>query len=118
MQIPEELTGAGLGGWMGWIAAAAVSGVMFFRRIWHVDLVSGANSRAAVDAIQRLYDLLDAERRDKALLQAQLADANVRADRAYAERNEAIRELGEIKAELAALRAEVRLLRERHGNAD
>lgn len=116
MQMPEEIAHLGASGWIGYVVAA-VFGVLFaFRRIWHADLVSGANSKGAVDTIQRLYDLLDKERANNGMLQQLLSEANERTDRANAERNEVVRELGDIKAQLAALQAEVRMLRREAGH--
>lgn len=112
MQLPEEIAQLGAGGWIGWVVAVLFGGVMAFRRIWHADLVAGANAKGAVDTIQRLYDLLDKERSNNAHLQKLLDEANDRTDRANAERNVLLREMGEIKAQLAALQAEVRMLRE------
>lgn len=116
IQVPEEIAKMAGGGWAGWLVAAVFGCVMAFRRIWHADLVSGANSKGAVDTIQRLYDLLDAERRDKAALHQLLSEATGRADKANHERNEAIREIGDIKSQLATLQAEVRMLREERGH--
>src|SRR5690606_32296809 len=109
---PEHLSQIEAGGWLGWAVAAVVSGAFAFRRIWHADLVRGANSQGTVDTIQRLYDLLDKERAHNAQLQKLLAEANERTDRANAERNALVRELAEIKAQLGALETEVRMLRE------
>lgn len=114
MPTPEEITRItemGAAGWIGWIAAMAFGGLVAFRRIWHSDKVMSANAAGMVDTVQRLYDLLDKERTDKARLQELLAEANERTDQANRERNEVIRELGDIKAQLAALQAEVRMLR-------
>lgn len=116
MQLPQEIATLSGSGLVGWLVAALVGGVVAARRIWHADIVSGANSKGAVDTIQRLYDLLDAERRDKAALNLLLSEANGRADRANHERNDAIREIGEIKSQLATLQAEVRMLREERGH--
>lgn len=119
VELPEGIATLGGGGWLGWVITVIGGAAYAFRRLWHADLVSGANSKGAVDTIQRLYDLLDAERRDKASLHVLLSEANLRVDSANSERNAAIREIGEIKSQLAALQAEVRMLREeRSGHAD
>lgn len=123
MPIPDEVNQVaqlGVGGWIGWMIAVLLGAVAAFRRIWHNDKIMGANATGTVDTIQRLYDLLDRERADKARLQQLLAEANERTDRAYEERNLLVRELGELKAEVAALKAEVRVLREeaRHDKSD
>lgn len=112
MQLPDEIAQMGTGGWLGWAAAVVTGGAFAIRRIWHADLVSGANSKGAVDTIMRLSELLDKERAHNASLQVLLTEANQRTDRANEERNQLIREMGEIKAQLAALQAEVRMLRE------
>lgn len=110
MQLPDEIAQLGAGGWLGWLVAAVTGGAFAIRRIWHADLVSGANSKAAVDTIQRLYDLLDRERENNGRLEKALVDANQ-------ERIKVVRELGEMRAELEALRTEVRMLREGKQNA-
>lgn len=112
MQLPDEFAQMGASGWLGWAAAVITAGAFTIRRIWHADLVSGANSKGAVDTIMRLSELLDKERAHNASLQVLLTEANQRTDRANEERNQLIREMGEIKAQLAALQAEVRMLRE------
>jgi|GEM_PF-6332962 len=112
MQLPDEIAQLGAGGWLGFAAAVVTGGAFAIRRIWHADMVRGADSKGAVDTIQRLYDLLDKERANNASLQVLLTDANQRTDRANEERNALVREMGEIKAQLAALQAEVRMLRE------
>ncbi|AQS50570.1 hypothetical protein PAEH1_01580 [Paenalcaligenes hominis] len=100
---------------IGFILAAAVGGLVGFKKILDMLKVSGSDARAAVDGTQRLLDLLDAERTDKATLQQLLKEANERVDRANEERNALIRELAKIQAEVAALRVEVRLLRQEAG---
>jgi len=113
--MPEELAALGAGGWIGWALAVVAGGALAFRRIWRADQVSGANAKASLDGVQRLYELLDAERRDKAELQRLLKEANERVDKANKERNDLIIELGDIKAQLSLLKAEVRMLREEKG---
>lgn len=115
MPTAEEITAIASGGWAGWIVAAVFFGKFALRRFLHGEAVFGANSKGAVDTIQRLYDLLDAERRDKAALHVLLSEEKLRTDKANHERNEAIREIGEIKSQLASLQAEVRMLREEKG---
>lgn len=116
MPTADEIAAMAGGGWVGWLVATVFAAAFAFRRLWHADLVSGANSKGAVDTIQRLYDLLDAERKDKAALHILLSEANGRADKANHERNEAIREIGDIKSQLATLQTEVRMLREERGH--
>ena len=113
--MADELFALGGGGWIGYIVVAITGGILAFRHLVRKDTVSGANAQASVDAITRLYDLLDAERRDKAELQILLKEANLRVDQANKERNVVILQIGDIKAQLAALESEVRLLRREKG---
>lgn len=107
----QEIETLGFGGWVGWVTAALTGGIMAFRHFRRADIISGANTEVTVNAIQRLYDLLDRERLEKAGLQTLLKEANERTDIANKELNTAIKEMGEIRAELAELRYEVRMLR-------
>lgn len=118
MPTPDEMgkiAEMGAAGWVGWIVAMSFGGLAAFRKLWHSDRVMSANTKGAVDTIQRLYDLLDKERANNARLQELLAEANERTDQANRERNLLVREIGEVKAQLAELQAEVRMLRKETG---
>lgn len=89
MQLPEELAGGGVGGWIGGIAAAIVGGGLMLRRWLSRDAVERAGDEARVEVIE--------------MLTQQLAAANARADRFAQERNDAIREVGDLKVQVALL---------------
>lgn len=112
--MAEELMGNS-GAAIGFILTAVVGGLMGFKKILDMLKVSGSDAKAAVDATQRLLDLLDAERKDKESLRQLLREANERTDRANAERNDLIREIAKLQAEVAGLRNEVQLLRREAG---
>lgn len=94
MQLPEELSGGGVGGWLGAVAAAVVGGGLMLRRWLSSDAVNRAADEARVEVIQMLTE--------------QLAAANARADMFARERNDAIREVGDLKTQVALLTAQVR----------
>lgn len=111
---PQDLIALGNGGWIGFVVSAIFGGVYIFRRLYHQDKISGVNASASVDALKRLYDLLDAERSNNAALQVLLAESKDRADAAIQAQNQMMLEMGELRAEVARLSTEVRMLRERH----
>ena len=115
--MPEELLATNGGSAIGFVLAAIAAGVLGFKKIVDMLKISGSDVKAAVNGTQRLLDLLDTERKDKASLQQLLTEANERAYRANEERNEVIRELANIRAQLAALEVEVRQLRKEAGYA-
>jgi len=96
MQLPEEFAGGGVGGWIGAIAATVIGGGLMLRKWLSRDAVDRAGDRAEVNIIETLT--------------AQLAAANARADTFAKERNDAIREIGDLKAQVAQLTAKVEIM--------
>lgn len=96
----------GIGGAIGFIAAAVTGAIWFFRVAWRRDRVEGAQSQAEIDIIARLSEQLD-----KANARAALAEQ--RADLAYKERNDAYKAIGQLEAKVASLEMQVRMMRER-----
>lgn len=113
--MPEDLISGDIGTAVGFLVAAVVGGILGVKKIVGMVKLSDNSVKATVDATERLLNLLDSERRDKAVLQTLLDDANRRASVANEERNQMVRELGEIKAQLISLELEVRLLRREAG---
>lgn len=109
--MPDELLTNSAGTAVGVVFAAIIGAAIGIKKLLGMVKLSDNSIRATVDGTQRLLDLLDAERKDKAVLQSLLDESNKRADRANEERNQVIRELGEIRAQLATLELEVRMLR-------
>ena len=85
--------------------------VWVLRKMWRGDKIASADATGNVTAVDKLLKILDERQEDIAALRAALVEANARTDRAYAERNQVVEELGKVRAELAALRMEVQMLR-------
>ncbi len=109
--MTEWMVPGGVSGAVGAILAAIGGGAWLVRKGWRIDKVEGAQSKAEIDIIQRLQDLLD-----KANARADLAEQ--RADRAYSERNDSLREIGDLKRTIAELTAEVRYHKDRRARID
>lgn len=128
-EIKETMSNSN-GFWIGFIAALLTGGYYGIRRIIRGDKISGADTRAALNSYQRLYDLLDAERKEKVETQARylsyitelhklLDEANQRAEKAnrvadvcIRDKNELLRDLREVEARIRELEAENRIMRE------
>ena len=91
--------------------AVATACIWVLRKLWRGDQIASADATGNITAVDRLLKILDERQEENAALRAALQESNARVDRAYQERNEMLRELGEVKAELAAVRAEIRLMR-------
>ncbi|MDF3858073.1 hypothetical protein [Achromobacter denitrificans] len=89
MQLPEEFAGGGIGGWIGAIAATIVGGGLMLRRWLSKDSVERAGDEARVEVID--------------MLTTQLAAANARADMFAKERNDAYREVADLREKVARL---------------
>lgn len=89
MQLPEDLAGSGIGGWLGAIAATIVGGGLMLRRWLSKDSVERAGDEARVEVID--------------MLTTQLAAANARADMFAKERNDAYREVADLREKVARL---------------
>ncbi|WP_313064669.1 hypothetical protein [Achromobacter animicus] len=89
MQLPEDLAGGGIGGWIGAIAATVVGGGLMLRRWLSKDSVERAGDEARVEVIE--------------MLTTQLAVANARADTFAKERNDAYREVADLREKVARL---------------
>ncbi|VFR94010.1 hypothetical protein RAN3_1899 [plant metagenome] len=93
MQLPEELAGSGLGGWLGALAATIVGGGLMLRRWLSRDSVERAGDEARVEVID--------------MLTTQLAAANARADMFAKERNDAYREVADLREKIARLETQM-----------
>lgn len=96
----------------GGVAATVVgAAVWLLRKMLRGDQIASADATGNITAVDRLLKILDERQEENAALRAALQEAAQRVDKAYQERNDMLRELGEVKAQLAELRAEIRLLR-------
>ncbi|SOE48119.1 hypothetical protein [Orrella dioscoreae] len=93
MQLPEELAGSGLGGWLGALAATIIGGGLMLRRWLSRDSVERAGDEARVEVID--------------MLTTQLAAANARADMFAKERNDAYREVADLREKIARLETQM-----------
>lgn len=93
MQLPEDLAGSGIGGWIGAIAATIVGGGLMLRRWLSRDSVERAGDEARVGVID--------------MLTTQLAAANARADMFAKERNDAYREVADLREKIARLETQM-----------
>jgi len=91
--------------------AVAMAALWVLRKLWRGDQIASADATGNITAVDRLLRILDERQEENAALRAALVEASARVDKAYQDRNDMLRELGEVKAELAALKAEFRLSR-------
>lgn len=99
MQLPEDFAGGGIGGWIGAIAATIVGGGLMLRRWLSKDSVERAGDEARVDVID--------------MLTKQLAAANTRADMFAKERNDAYREVADLREKVAKLETRMEYMQAR-----
>lgn len=92
---PEDVgtTFTGTAAWIGTAVAAVAAAAVGLRRWLSTDAAARAGDKAEIGFLETLMD--------------QLAKANERADRFAKERNEAIEQIGELKAQIAALQLTV-----------
>lgn len=92
---PEDVSVASssVAGWIGAGIATIIAAAVGLRRWLSGDAAARAGDRAEIGFLETLMD--------------QLAKANERADRFAKERNEAIEQIGELKAQIAALQLTV-----------
>lgn len=100
---PSDFNSGELGKLIGGAFAAVVAAFLFLRKYLSRDAVDRAGDQADIGAIKRLNDLLDEERKAR-------REAEVRADMFAKERNEAIREIGELRGQVHALTMQVEML--------
>lgn len=92
-----------LWGVIGGAAGAVVAAFVMLRKYLSRDAVDRAGDQADIGAIKRLSDMLDEERKAR-------REAEERADMFAKERNEAIKQIGELKGQITALTMQVELL--------
>lgn len=102
MQLPEELAGSGLGGWLGALAATIVGGGLMLRRWLSRDSVERAGDEARVEVIQMLTEQLAAER--------------ARADKFAEDRNAAYGVIAEMRERIARLETRLEHLEGKNAN--
>jgi len=95
MQIPEELSGGGIGGWIGAIAATVVGGGLFLRRWLSKDAVERAGDEAQKEVID--------------MLTAQLAAALARADTLTKELRLAYESIADLREKVARLETRMQI---------
>lgn len=96
MQMPDDFSTGGVWGWVGGGVASVIGAALMLRKWLSRDAVDRAGDRAEVNIIETLT--------------SQLAAANARADMFAKERNDAIREIGDLKAQVAQLTAKVEIM--------
>lgn len=114
MQTPDDWQALGAaGGVVGGVATAIASAVWAFRKVWRNDRVADAQAAGAVGSFDQLYKLLDDKDGTIKDLRDALKTANQRADDAFKERNEAVKEQGAQQVRVETLTDQVRLLQDR-----
>lgn len=111
MEIPDlnAMPGSSTGA-LGFFLATTVAAVVAFRKYFRSEKVATASTAAEINLISSLSDQLDKAN-------ARAAAESMRADLANKERNDLVRELGDLRATVGELTAEVRMLKEKFSAA-
>lgn len=88
------------GGLLGTIAAFCVAASVVFRKYWRGEKESSAESGARIDMLERFQNLLNAADSRAAL-------ADLRADKANAEKNELVAKLGAMTEQMSQMSREL-----------
>ena len=114
MQGPEDWQALGAAvGVIGGIVTTIASAIWAVRKIWRSERVASAEAAGAVGSFAQLYKLLDDKDATIKDLREALTAANLRADEANKERNEAVRQQGAQQVRVETLTEQSRQLMER-----
>ena len=114
MQGPEDWQALGAAvGVIGGIVTTIASAIWAMRKIWRSERVASAEAAGAVGSFAQLYKLLDDKDATIKDLREALTAANLRADEANKERNEAVRQQGAQQVRVETLTEQSRQLMER-----
>lgn len=111
MQGPEDWQALGTAvGVIGGIVTTIASAIWALRKIWRSERVATAEAAGAVGSFAQLYKLLDDKDATIKDLREALTAANLRADEANKERNEAVRQQGAQQVRVETLTEQARQL--------
>jgi len=114
MQGPEDWQALGTAvGVIGGIVTTVASAIWAMRKIWRSERVASAEAAGAVGSFAQLYKLLDDKDATIKDLREALTAANLRADEANRERNEAVKQQGAQQVRVETLTEQARQLMER-----
>ena len=114
MQGPEDWQALGAAvGVIGGIVTTIASAIWAMRKIWRSERVASAEAAGAVGSFAQLYKLLDDKDATIKDLREALTAANLRADEASKERNEAVKQQGAQQVRVETLTEQARQLMER-----
>lgn len=114
MQAPQDWQALGAAvGVLGGIATTVASAWWAVRKLWRSERVANAEAAGAVGSFTQLYRLLDDKDSTIRDLREALNTANLRADDANRERNEAVKQQGAQQVRVETLTEQARQLLDR-----